>query len=481
MTYGSRGAEDELDDSFDIARMKEMLGLVLRSPRRRPKLAIVVFGGVLAIAAIASMRVRPTYRAQAAIVVQKNAMMPTFGDSAKNMPSNDIDPAVGVSEAVKGRDNLIALVRQTHLLEKTKNEAKPDAIPMSDADRQQILVKMLERKITVTSDGSLVSFAADWSDAVTAYDLVSAALQNFLDSRTAAEVAIVSDAIGLLEEHAKSEREGIDVAMEEYLHRKDGLKAPAATSPALRSPGAPRPQPAGPDSAGVARRADLAQRLEQTKQQIREIEEDRRKQLSEMKSQLAQTLAVLTPSHPTALGLRRKIESLSEESGNLGTLKSQEREMLNELAAMSGPRDTKTAGVGLGMGVLSLPTSRATPPASKQDLEIADPESAMALSKLQSRIRKYEEFMDQISAAKLELDLAKNAFKYRYSIYKPAEVPTSPRFPIRLILAVGGGLGGLLLAALVAAAVDLAGGRFVEPWQVKRRLSLPCLGEVIRD
>jgi uncharacterized membrane protein YcjF (UPF0283 family) len=42
----------------------------------------------------------------------------------------------------------------------------------------------------------------------------------------------------------------------------------------------------------------------------------------------------------------------------------------------------------------------------------------------------------------------------------------------------GGGLGlGILLAILGTAAMDLARGRFIEPWQVKRRLDLPVLGE----
>jgi uncharacterized protein involved in exopolysaccharide biosynthesis len=483
MAHGSRSVDDDLDESFDIARTKEMLALVLRSPRRRPKLAFLVFGVVLALAALAALRATPTYRAQAAIVVQKNAVLPTFGDASRNAPANDIDPAAGVSEAVKARDNLISLVRQTHLLDRTKNTASGTAA--SDEDRLQILLKILDRKITVTSDGSLVSFSADWNDAVTAYDLVAAALQNFLDSRTAAEVAIVSDAIGLLEEHATTEREGIDVAMEEFLRTKDGWKAPAVAGSGPRT-WVPPPKPTTPDAAGVTRRAELVKRLDDTKQHIKEIEEDRRRQLSEMKSQLAQTLAVLTPSHPTAIGLRRKIEGLSEEPGNLATLKSEERSMLNELAAMTGsPTNAKSpggtpGGVGPAGIVPMQPSSRALPPSSKQDLEIVDPASAMALSKLQSRVRKYEDFMDQISAAKLQLDLAKNAFKYRYSIYKPAEVPASPRYPIRLLLIVGGTLGAAILAALVAALVDLLGGRFVEPWQVKRKLSLPLLGEVGR-
>src|SRR5258708_7354057 len=115
------GVDDSLDESFDLARAKDMLVLILRAPLRRPKLSLAIFGVVVALALLASVRIIPTYRAQAAIVVQKNAMLPTFGDAAKNVPSNDFDPAVGVTEAVKARDNLISLARQTHLPEKMPN------------------------------------------------------------------------------------------------------------------------------------------------------------------------------------------------------------------------------------------------------------------------------------------------------------------------------------------------------------------------
>src|SRR5262245_59720536 len=124
MARGSSSVEDGLDESFDITRTKEMLVLVLRSPLRRPKLSFAVFGVVTALAMVAATRASPTYRAQAAIVVQKNAVLPTFGDAAKNVPSNDFEPATGVSEAVKARDNLMSLIQQTHLLDESSDLAR---------------------------------------------------------------------------------------------------------------------------------------------------------------------------------------------------------------------------------------------------------------------------------------------------------------------------------------------------------------------
>ena len=479
MVHGPRRIDDSLDDSLDLTATKQMLALMMRAPLRRPKVSAAIFGLVLVACVLASFRVSPTYEVQAGVIVQKNAMLPTFGDSSKNVQSNDFDPAAGVSETVKSRDNLISLARQTHLADKMNDV--PNA-PLSEDDKLRVVAKMLDRKLKVTSDGTTVNFVADWSDPQTAYDLVSGALHNFLDSRTAAEVAIVSDSIDLLEQHAQSERDGIDVAMGEFLHMKDGWKSPAASSTAAPVMGAFRPRGSG-EGGGTARQAELAKRLDEIKQQTKELQEDRRRQLSELNAQMAGILGTLTPSHPTAIGLRRKIEALSDELPSVTALKNEERGILNELAAMAGPKDGSKGSVGTpgqaGSILSSSGGAHGAPPASKQDLEIVDPASAMALSKLQSRIRKYEEFMDQVSAAKLQLDLARNAFKYRYSVYKPAELPTRPKYPVHLLLILGGALLGFLLSTGIASLLDVMSGRFVEPWQVSRKLSLPILGEVL--
>ena len=50
---------------------------------------------------------------------------------------------------------------------------------------------------------------------------------------TLAEVSIIHDAISLLEEHAQSEREGIDTAMDEFIRLKDGWTAGDTPAPMI--------------------------------------------------------------------------------------------------------------------------------------------------------------------------------------------------------------------------------------------------------
>src|SRR5258708_6005965 len=91
-------------------------------------------------------------------------------------------------------------------------------------DKLEILAKIVDSRLAVWCDGGIVAFSVNWTDPQTAYDLVSAAIHNFLEARNATEVSIILDAIDLLEEHAQSEREGIDTAMVDFIRLKDGWK-----------------------------------------------------------------------------------------------------------------------------------------------------------------------------------------------------------------------------------------------------------------
>jgi hypothetical protein len=456
------------DESFDFQALKDTLTLVVRAPLRRKKLALAIAALVMAIGTVLGIRWKPSYEAQASILVQRNVTLPNFADASHATQGGDFDPVAGASESVKTHANLLSIASQTHLTNRFPFAAAHNADAMSEDDKLEMMAKLIDGRLTVVTDGGIVAFAATWTDPQTAYDLVSAAVHNFLEARNGAEVSIILDAISLLEDHAQSEREGIDLAMDDFLRMKDGWKAPA---------GPPVPGMVRPPFPSAAPDPELARRLEEKKQQIREAEDERKRQLGELKTQMAGLLGTYTPSYPPVLALQRKIDALSEDSANLVALKNAERGLLNELSAKAAARSA--ARPMYPGAVPQLPRGPAAP-ASKQDLEIADPESAMALSRLQNRIHKYEEYMDQISAAKLQLDLARSAFRYRYTIHQPPEMPVAPRHSIRAIAGWGSAIVALVLAIGATAALDFASGLLLYPFQAKRKLSLPVLGEVTR-
>jgi uncharacterized protein involved in exopolysaccharide biosynthesis len=95
-------------------------------------------------------------------------------------------------------------------------------------------------------------------------------------------------------------------------------------------------------------------------------------------------------------------------------------------------------------------------------------------------MEKYDTLLDRINSARIELDTARAAFKYRYSIVHPPQLPKKPAKPkVPLVLAAGV-IAGMVLAVLSAALADLRSGRILESWQVQRSLGLEVLGQVPR-
>ena len=83
--------------------------------------------------------------------------------------------------------------------------------------------------------------------------------------------------------------------------------------------------------------------------------------------------------------------------------------------------------------------------------------------------------MARVDEAKEELDFTRAAYKYRYSVFTPAEVPKKPKKPTALLVGAGSVLAAALLAILLAAASDMATGLVVESWQVRRQLKIEIL------
>lgn len=103
---------------------------------------------------------------------------------------------------------------------------------------------------------------------------------------------------------------------------------------------------------------------------------------------------------------------------------------------------------------------------------------SVAKYKLANATQKYTDLQSRIDSARIELDIARAAFKYRLVVLHPAEMPKGARKPNVPVLALGGFFASLVIAIVAAVVADLATGRFIETSQVSRGLSIPLLGEV---
>ena len=99
--------------------------------------------------------------------------------------------------------------------------------------------------------------------------------------------------------------------------------------------------------------------------------------------------------------------------------------------------------------------------------------------KLRDAMDKYATLRTQLQAAQIDLETAQAAFKYRYSVLTPAQLPRKPVKPNVPMLLLVSFVAALFAAILVAVVADVHGGRLVERWQIERLLDRPILGEMV--
>jgi hypothetical protein len=115
---------------------------------------------------------------------------------------------------------------------------------------------------------------------------------------------------------------------------------------------------------------------------------------------------------------------------------------------------------------------------AQQAAEAADPATALITARLADAVRSYQDIEGRIDAANTELDITRTAFKYRYTVLTPAEVPSKPKKPVAQVIGMAALPVAALLALLVGVLADLSKGRILETWQIRRKLKMEVLGEL---
>jgi uncharacterized protein involved in exopolysaccharide biosynthesis len=227
------------------------------------------------------------------------------------------------------------------------------------------------------------------------------------------------------------------------------------------------------------------------RQEITTLEEARERQLSELQARLAQLTTIYTATHPTVVGVQQNIAALSRDSPQLVALKAEteklEAEYQKRVAAaqeilqeeqlraeaskpapvvsaqpVSPPREERTA----------LPETTEQPNATGGDT--AD----FASVRLRLELNQLESVLERTDGARIELAVSQAAFKYLYTVIRPAEVPKLPVRPNLQMVFAAGLIGSLILCVAAVVGKDLLGGRIVEQWQIERQLGLRVLGNL---
>jgi hypothetical protein len=508
------GPEGEDDDELDLQQVKELLGFLVRAPRRRPRLAGIVLVAVVTLGVLLAIYWPRTYQCDVRLLAQRNLVLPALDNPTRAVPHEADAPTRNAADTILQRDNLIALVRQLDLVKRWETTRQPilrlkdrtlgAMSTRTDAERERDLVDFLLRKLTVVADESSITIALEWPDREMAFEIISFLQKNFLDARYDTSVNVITEAIRILEERAKPQAAEVDAALAELMkleaeRNQAALRAPAPAPP----PGAPggqvnAPAPRAPTAPGAAARpvpvdAEVAEELQDVRRRIRAMKDDRERQVAEAQRQLVDARATLGPLHPTVVALNEKLTQLAEVPADLKALDARERELVAQIAAGAtaaaapdpdapAPAPPPTPSfpryVAPSPAPAPAPTISPLPALLRSLTERDDPKTAHARQKLQTASTKYNEVLSRIEAANIELAVTRAAFKYQYSVVRPPELarnPSKPNVPAVLLATIA---LAVLLTILVPGLLDLSRGRLVEPWQVERALKLPVLGEL---
>ena len=448
--------------------------LVLGAAMRRKALAAAIFLMGLGVLVAYYKLKTPLYRVEASILVLSTSPL------AHSSPE---EPARSANALVHRRENLIDLIRQTNLL--VEAGAAPVTIaarlsrllsfltrapPANDADEPMIaLVLRLDRALEVTTgvDGT-INIRIDWPDPQQAYRLVETAQQNFLEARHVQEITAVDEVISILQGRTSTLREQLDRTIEE-VQRDATLKSVARSSDGSARSSAPRSDPAAARTK-AEELVSLKSMLDAKERAITDLEDFRRRRLAELMAQLEEKRGMYSDTYPGVVTLRQDVEALSRESPQIASLRHAAQKLRDQyLERLAKERANEGA---------TRTTSVATP-ADRAERAVSSPVIEQDERVREARAR-YVSMVDRLATVQLELDSARSAFKHRYSVAWPAEVPGEPFSPKPLKVLGLGSVAVLLLALLGAAAPDLWSGRIVQRWQIERSLELPVLVELSR-
>jgi uncharacterized protein involved in exopolysaccharide biosynthesis len=447
---------------------------------------------------LAAVLLPRTYHAESRLLANNNDLIRALGNPRSSLPSED--PTRAARELIFAHDNIVSLIKQTNLM-KNWEETRPPLVKWKDLlvqavagvppedEKVDAMVGLLEKRLQVSTDQQTVTISIDWHDAQMAYLLVETAQQNFLETRHVTEMTAISEALSILEMHGGQMQKMVDDALHELervreSRRKGSAAGAAAPVPAPESstqtfaPAPPVPERVeGPSSATEQELAQLKFLLNSKKRALADLEDFRSRRVTELTAQLQEQKVQYADQHPIVMDTRQRIEALKLDSPQMSQVKG-DIDALEHEYRRKGGRDPD-ALVEPSRPRTQLRRAPQLAQAALSNSELSDdPLVEFSRNNLRVAAAKYEELLMRIDSARIEQDTARAAFKYRYSVVRPASVPRKPLKPDVALILVLTVFAALLGTLVTGATRDWLSGRLVEPWQVERSLGLPVLSQV---
>jgi hypothetical protein len=444
-----------------------------------------VFAGIATLTIAVAMLWPRTYHCETRLIAQQSQILAMRGDSVN-------DALRGAPDLVLRLENLEAIVHQLDLVRVTR-ERRPFILRVKDSIMSQVrdppaekdlidsLVWTLKDKLTVTvslTDATL-TLGVDWTDAKSAAQILQVAEDNFLEARHVAEISTIAEYASILEGHAGTMRSEIDDIAKQLKELKTKERQDAIEKrKKARSDGDEPPRRMVIRTPHVESDEELPRlkvTLEAKQREIAELEDYRSRHLLELQAKLTELESKYTSAHPAIIDVQQNIAAASHASPQVTALRAEVSEIQAEMARRGASDRTAPA-----IAPIAPSASGAAPlPAEIMSLiqEADDDLDPAVEAQLRYAIEKYTTLRSQISNAHIDLDTAQAAFKHRYKIVVPPEVPTKAVKPKVGLIFAGGIFAALLIALLSPILRELRSGRIVERWQVNE-LALPVLAEL---
>jgi hypothetical protein len=464
----------ESAELFDWALIGSYAMFALHSIRRHKLLFLLVSLGIVVLSLGLMVSLPKTYRVQTTLQAQRNQIMPALSNPTRAIPMDADAPTRLAAETVQRYDNLVALIQQTEFIKNWPLHRAPlprlkDALRRilfkhpTHEDQVDNFVYYLREKLWVSTGEGTVTIGIDFPDANLAYRLVDGAMQNFLEARHAADVSSIAEAITILEGRAEQAQQALTASLQQLQALRDEQEARGGPRVRRSVAAARAPAPIDPEASRLLVTAQSKRRA------VADLEEFRRHRVAELQNRLQEQRANFSENHPAILDIQQSLEAMRHESTQVTVLK-------RELAPLEA--ELKKRGV---VDPAGSEVGRPTPLVIQAELDRReDEDSQIGYAKEQVRfaLATYNSFHDRIEGARLELDSARAAFKYRYTIIHPAQKPRRPVKPKPKLVLGASLIAGLALALLSTTLVDLRSRKLLENWQVERQLGLPLIGEV---
>ena len=483
---------------FDTQLIRQMVGFVFRGVRRHRVLALGSFLSLALLGVLAGVGLPRTYKVESRLLANNNDLIRALGNPRSSLPSED--PTRAARELVFAHDNLVSLIKQTNLM-KSWEETRPAVVKWkdrltffiigepTDEERIDAMVGLLEKKLAVTTDQQTVTISINWHDPQMAYLLVETAQQNFLETRHVTEMTAISEALSILEMHGGQLQKMVDDALHELERVRDTrrrgamgnqppMAAPESGSVTFAPAAAVQERLDAPSSATEQELAQLKFLLNSKKRALGDLEDFRSRRVTELTAQLAEQKVQYADQHPIVMDMRQRIQALKLDSPQMTQVKADIDSLIAEYRRKGGRDPDALVEPSRARTVRRMVAPQVTQTAMSNAELSEDPMVEFSRNNLRVAAAKYEELLMRIDGARIEQDTTRAAFKYRYSVVRPASVPKKPVKPDPALIVAVTAVLALLGGLFAGAARDWLSGRLVEPWQVERSLSLPVLSQV---